>query len=70
MAPEKLIAEEQQLYTRGNLSKSETEHLHKMQVELDEYWDLLRQRKALREAGENPNKARLRPPNIVENYEQ
>ncbi|MBV8223940.1 MAG: DUF2630 family protein [Verrucomicrobia bacterium] len=41
-----------------------------MNVELDQCWDLLCQRQALRDAGRNPDEAHARPPGIVENYEQ
>jgi hypothetical protein len=44
--------------------------LKTLQVELDRCWDLLRQRRALREFGDNPDDARLRPADVVENYEQ
>jgi hypothetical protein len=44
--------------------------LAKLKVELDQCWDLLRQRHALREFGENPDGAKVRPAEIVENYEQ
>ena len=67
---EKLSAEEEKLYTKGNLTEEEVKSLHKMNIELDQCWDLLRQRRALREAGKNPNKAEMRPPDVVENYEQ
>ncbi len=65
-----LTAEEERLYSKGNLSDKEVKHLHQMKVELDQCWDLLRQREALRDAGKNPADARIRPPDIVENYEQ
>src|SRR5882724_3887053 len=38
--------------------------------ELDQCWDLLRQRRALREFGRDPDEAKVRPAKIVENYEQ
>ena len=38
--------------------------------ELDQCWDLLRQRRALREFGRDPDQAKVRPPKVVENYEQ
>jgi len=41
-----------------------------LKVELDQYWDLLRQRRALREFGNDPEKAKVRAAKIVENYEQ
>ncbi len=67
---EKLSEEEESLYTRGNLTDEEIQHLHKMNVELDQCWDFLRQRRALRDAGRNPDQAHVRPEDIVENYEQ
>ncbi len=65
-----LTDEEERLYTRGNLSDKEVKRLHQMKIELDQCWDLLRQREGLRDAGKNPDAARVRPPDIVENYEQ
>ncbi len=65
-----LVEEEERLYAKGRLSESEAKHLNRMKVELDQAWDLLRQRRALRDAGKNPDDAKLRPPDIVENYEQ
>jgi hypothetical protein len=70
----KLIAEEQEL--RAKLQHHEIdetdEHrrLRAVEVQLDQCWDLLRQRRALREFGEDPEKAKVRPAKIVENYEQ
>ncbi len=66
----KLTEEEERLYSKGNLTDAEVKRLHQMKVELDQCWDLLRQREGLRDAGKNPNDARVRPPGIVENYEQ
>jgi hypothetical protein len=67
---EKLISEEQSLYKKNHLEDEEKSRLDSLEVQLDQYWDLLRQRRALREAGENPDQAELRGPDIVENYEQ
>ena len=39
-----------------------------IKVELDQLWDLLRQRRALRNAGRDPDGAQLRDPGTVENY--
>jgi hypothetical protein len=39
-----------------------------IKVELDQLWDLLRQRRALRSAGRNPDDATLRDPDTVERY--
>ncbi len=67
----KSLTEEQEgLYSKGTLTEADKTRLRKMRVELDQCWDLLRQRNALRSAGKNPDDARLRPPDIVENYEQ
>lgn len=65
-----LVSEEHRLYAKGSLSKSDRERMTKVQVELDQCWDLLRQRRALRETGQNPDDATVRPPDIVEKYEQ
>jgi hypothetical protein len=43
--------------------------LKALNVELDQCWDLLRQRRALREFGHDPNEAQIRSPNVVEKYE-
>jgi hypothetical protein len=44
--------------------------MHKIKLELDQYWDLLRQRRALRDAGEDPNQAEKRSVDQIENYEE
>jgi hypothetical protein len=41
-----------------------------LEVSLDQCWDLLRQRRARRHAGLNPDDAQVRDPNIVEHYQQ
>ena len=65
---EHLVAEEKKLYAQGSMSDAEREQLTKINVELDRCWDLLRQRRALREFGRNPDEAEVRPAGIVENY--
>ncbi len=67
---EKLVSEEQGLYGRGNLSPHDQSRLQQVEVELDQCWDLLRQRRALREFGKDPDRAAVRPPAVVERYEQ
>jgi uncharacterized protein DUF2630 len=67
---EQLVDEEHRLFAQGSLSDADRQRLEKVKVELDQYWDLLRQRRALREFGDDPAQARVRPPKIVENYEQ
>jgi len=65
-----LVEEEESLYRRSELTQPDQSRLADLKVELDQCWDLLRQRRALREFGENPDKAKVRPPKVVENYEQ
>jgi hypothetical protein len=70
---EELVAEEHELYDRaaeGRLSESEHRRLDTIKVSLDQCWDLLRQRRALREAGLDPGAARVRDADVVERYEQ
>jgi hypothetical protein len=66
----RLVKEEEQLYARTELTDDDRGRLSELKVELDQCWDLLRQRRALREFGEDPDKAKVRPAKIVENYEQ
>jgi hypothetical protein len=65
-----LLEEEHRLYSKDGLSDFEREEAEKLRVDLDRYWDLLRQRRALKEYGNNPDKATLRGTDTVENYEQ
>jgi hypothetical protein len=67
---EKLVQEEEHLYQKDELSDDDRGRLAQLKVELDQYWDLLRQRRALREFGEDPDRAEVRPSKIVEDYEQ
>jgi hypothetical protein len=54
-----------------HLVGEEHTRLKEIKVELDQCWDLLRQRRALREFGDNdPDHAKVRPADVVENYEQ
>ena len=65
-----LVHEEQHLYGQEDLSDHDQVRLGQIQVELDQCWDLLRQRRARREFGENPDGAKGRPASVVERYEQ
>jgi hypothetical protein len=65
---EELVTEEKKLYAQGEMSDAERERLAKINVELDRCWDLLRQRRALREYGRDPDDAEVRPAKVVENY--
>ena len=67
---DQLVQEEERLYAKSGLTEDDQARLSKLKVELDQCWDLLRQRRALREFGEDPDKAKVRPARIVENYEQ
>jgi flagellar biosynthesis/type III secretory pathway chaperone len=67
---DQLVKEEERLYAKGQLNVDDQKRLADLKVELDQYWDLLRQRRALREFEENPDNAKKRPAKIVENYEQ
>jgi len=64
-----LVDEEQRLYQHNAPSDAERERLSNIRVELDQYWDLLRQRRALEEFGRDPADAHMRPARIVEKYE-
>jgi hypothetical protein len=69
---DELVAEEHELRTKhasGQIADDE-EHarLQALEVELDQCWDLLRQRRAKREFGENPDDAQARPAGTVEGY--
>ena len=66
---EKLAEEEQELYSREEIDQESRERLKAIQVQLDQRWDLLRQRRALREFGKDPDEAQVRPSEVVEEYE-
>jgi hypothetical protein len=66
---EKLVAEEYHLFEMKTRTDAQSSRLKQIQVQLDQYWDLLRQRRAARETGHDPKDAHLRPPGTVENYE-
>ena len=68
-----LVNEEHQLLLQsqqGGLSDEEHERIRQLEISLDQCWDLLRQRRALREAHINPDNAHLREANTVEHYQQ
>ena len=67
---DQLVKEEERLYAKNSLTDDDQARLAEVKVALDQCWDLLRQRRALRECGEDPDKAKVRPAKIVENYEQ
>jgi len=68
-----LADEEHQLersHTGGGLTDDETARLREIEVALDQCWDLLRQRRARRSSGQDPDDATVRPENVVEGYRQ
>jgi len=65
-----LVHEEQHLYGQETLSDHDVVRLEKIQVELDQCWDLLRQRRARSEFGQDPDGAKVRPASVVERYKQ
>jgi hypothetical protein len=70
---EQLVAEEHELWDResaGAASDTDRQRLDELKVSLDQCWDLLRQRRALRESGLDPEASGVRPPDVVEGYEQ
>ncbi len=74
---ETLVAEEHKLRatetadsTEPARLESDRDRLQSIEVELDRCWDLLRQRRALRDAGADPDDARVRDASTVEHYQQ
>lgn len=70
---ERLVAEEHELWERdsaGTSSEDDRRRLEQVKVSLDQCWDMLRQRRALREAGGDPERAEPRSAEVVEHYQQ
>jgi hypothetical protein len=74
---ERLVTEEHDLRAREQTDSSDpsaleadTERLRSVEVELDRCWDLLRQRRAFRDAGTDPEQAQVRDADTVERYLQ
>jgi len=70
---DRMVAEEHELWEReaaGEATDSDRQRLESLRVSLDQCWDLLRQRRALRETGGDPDVADVRRPEVVERYEQ
>ena len=69
----RLVNEEHELMKQaeqGTLDETKQARIRDLEIQLDQCWDLLRQRRARREFGLNPEEAKLRDPNIVEHYQQ
>jgi hypothetical protein len=74
---ESLVAEEHELRHREEVDSGDTERLEddqrrleEVEVELDRCWDLLRQRRAREEFGQDPDEAQVRDSDTVERYWQ
>jgi hypothetical protein len=74
---ERLVTEEQDLRRREQTDSSDVdalegdrEQLRAVEIELDRCWDLLRQRRAYRDAGTDPDQAAARDADTVERYQQ
>jgi hypothetical protein len=74
---ERLVDEEHGLRNREQADAADDdaldtdrERLRSVEVELDRCWDLLRQRRALRDAGADPDAAEVRDAGTVEGYQQ
>ncbi len=74
---ESLVAEEHKLRNREQVDSDDTERLEddqrrlrQVEVELDRCWDLLRQRRAREEFGQDPEEAHVRDADTVERYQQ
>lgn len=68
-----LVQEERELRegaAKGEMADEAHSRLASLEIGLDRAWDLLRQRRALREFGENPERAQARDATTVEHYEQ
>jgi hypothetical protein len=64
----RLVAEEQRLREKPDPGDEDRKQLAQVEVELDQYWDLLRQRRARREYGQDPEQAAVRDAGTVERY--
>lgn len=64
----RLVAEERTLYGREVFEDAERKRLSALENELDQCWDLLRQRRALREYGQDAAGAQVRAPEVVKKY--
>lgn len=68
-----LVNEEHELLNKskqGDLETDQHARMKELEVNLDQCWDLLRQRRARREFGFNPDEAKARDESIVEHYQQ
>ncbi len=74
---ERLVQEEQDLHKREESDRldddaldADQRRLREVEIELDRCWDLLRQRRAREEFGQDPDQAQVRDASTVERYRQ
>ncbi len=71
---DELVQEEHRLHARSSqgepLPDEDRRRLSEVEVQLDQCWDLLRQRRARRDAGQDPQDVAVRPSDVVEYYQQ
>jgi hypothetical protein len=70
---DELVQEEHRLWeaeSRGEAGDAERRRLAEVKIQLDQCWDLLRQRRALEEFGRSPDSAQVRSEEVVERYQQ
>ncbi len=70
---DELLAQEHQLereHAATGLSDADRDRMREIEVRLDQCWDLLRQRRARRNAGQDPGEAHVRSAEVVEHYQQ
>ena len=69
-----LVEEEHRLHSRHAqgepLTDNDRQRLSEVEVQLDQCWDLLRQRRARRDAGQDPEDVAVRSSDVVEHYQQ
>ena len=65
-----LTEKEEHLYGKADLTDQDVKDLHAIKSELDQYWDLLRQRRAFRDAGDDPNRAHMRSADTIGHYKK
>ena len=71
---DRLVEEEHRLHGHISAGKPSSDadrrRLRELEVQLDQCWDLLRQRRARRHAGQDPDAAETRGEGVVEGYQQ